>query len=52
MSWETFLHDLRPEILIRLSLALLAGFVIGAERESHGRAAARINVSSTVSSGA
>lgn len=39
MSWETLLHDLRPEILIRLGLALLAGLVIGIERESHGRAA-------------
>ena len=39
MSWETLLHDLRPEILMRLGLALLAGLVIGAERESHGRAA-------------
>ncbi len=39
MSWETVLHDLRPEILVRLALSLLAGFLIGAERESHGRAA-------------
>ncbi len=39
MNWETLLHDLRPEILIRLALALTAGFFIGAERESHGRAA-------------
>ncbi len=39
MFWETFIHDLRPEILIRLALSLIAGFVIGAERESHGRAA-------------
>ena len=39
MSWETFFHDLRPEILLRLGLSLVAGFFIGAERESHGRAA-------------
>ena len=39
MSWETILHDLRPEILLRLGLSLAAGFFIGAERESHGRAA-------------
>lgn len=39
MSWETLLNDLRPEILLRLGLSLLAGFLIGAERESHGRAA-------------
>ena len=39
MSWQTFLHDLRPEILLRLGLSLVAGFFIGAERESHGRAA-------------
>lgn len=39
MSWEALLNDLRPEILLRLGLSLLAGFFIGAERESHGRAA-------------
>ena len=39
MSWEALLNDLRPEILLRLWLSLLAGFLIGAERESHGRAA-------------
>jgi putative Mg2+ transporter-C (MgtC) family protein len=39
MSWQTLLHDLRPEILLRLGLALLAGLVVGIERESHGRAA-------------
>lgn len=39
MTWEILLHDLRPEILIRLGLALVAGFFIGAEREAHGRAA-------------
>ena len=39
MIWETILHDLRPEILLRLGLTLVAGFFIGAERESHGRAA-------------
>lgn len=39
MIWELFAHDLRPDILLRLGLSLLAGFLIGAERESHGRAA-------------
>lgn len=39
MNWELFAHDLRPDILIRVGLSLLAGFLIGAERESHGRAA-------------
>jgi putative Mg2+ transporter-C (MgtC) family protein len=39
MFWETLAHDLRFEILIRLGLSLIAGLVIGIERESHGRAA-------------
>lgn len=39
MLWETIAHDLRFEILLRLGLSLVAGFIIGAERESHGRAA-------------
>jgi putative Mg2+ transporter-C (MgtC) family protein len=39
MFWETFLHDLRPEILFRLGLSMIAGFIIGLEREAHGRAA-------------
>lgn len=39
MNWELFTHDLRPDILIRIGLSVLAGFLIGAERESHGRAA-------------
>lgn len=39
MNWNTFFGDLDLEILIRLGLALVAGFFIGAERESHGRAA-------------
>lgn len=39
MTWDTFTGDLNPEILLRLGLSLVAGFFIGAERESHGRAA-------------
>ena len=39
MNWELFAHDLRPDILLRVGLTLIAGFLIGAERESHGRAA-------------
>jgi len=39
MDWNTFAGDLDAEILVRLGLALLAGLVIGIERESHGRAA-------------
>ncbi|MFT4175648.1 MAG: MgtC/SapB family protein [Luteolibacter sp.] len=39
MNWQTILYDLRLEILVRLGLALVAGFFIGRERESRGRAA-------------
>jgi len=39
MNLQTFIQDLSPEILLRLGLAMVAGFVIGMERESHGRAA-------------
>lgn len=39
MNWQLFLNDLNPEILLRLGLSLVAGFFIGMERESHGRAA-------------
>jgi putative Mg2+ transporter-C (MgtC) family protein len=39
MDWNVFFDDLSPEILLRLGLSLLAGFLIGMERESHGRAA-------------
>lgn len=39
MNWQTLINELRPEILLRLALALVAGFLIGRERESHGRAA-------------
>lgn len=39
MDLNTFIGDLDPEILLRLGLSLVAGFFIGMERESHGRAA-------------
>jgi putative Mg2+ transporter-C (MgtC) family protein len=39
MTWLDLTHDLRPEILVRVGLSCLAGFLIGAEREAHGRAA-------------
>lgn len=37
--WDSLATDLRPEILVRLGLTLLAGFILGIERERHGRAA-------------
>lgn len=37
--WDMLANDLRPEIFLRLALTLLAGFVLGVERERHGRAA-------------
>lgn len=39
MNWQLLIDDLRPDIFLRLALSLVAGFFIGAERESHGRAA-------------
>lgn len=33
------LIDMRPEILLRIGLTLVAGFILGIERERHGRAA-------------
>ena len=33
------LIDMRPEILLRIGLTLAAGFILGIERERHGRAA-------------
>jgi putative Mg2+ transporter-C (MgtC) family protein len=37
--WDALRVDLRSEILIRVGLAALAGFILGFERERHGRAA-------------
>jgi putative Mg2+ transporter-C (MgtC) family protein len=37
--WDELRTDLRSEILIRVGLATLAGFILGYERERHGRAA-------------
>ena len=37
--WEALRADLRPEILIRVGLSILAGLLLGFERERHGRAA-------------
>ncbi len=37
--WEALRADLRSEILIRVGLSALAGFILGFERERHGRAA-------------
>jgi putative Mg2+ transporter-C (MgtC) family protein len=39
MTWESIATDVRPEILLRIALTTLAGFVLGVERERHGRAA-------------
>jgi len=37
--WTALATEVRPEILVRLALTVLAGFVLGVERERHGRAA-------------
>ncbi|NQU44138.1 MgtC/SapB family protein, partial [bacterium] len=37
--WQASVVDLRPEYLVRIGLSLFAGFVLGVERERHGRAA-------------
>jgi putative Mg2+ transporter-C (MgtC) family protein len=37
--WTLVVDDLPAEILVRIALALLAGLVLGLERERHGRAA-------------
>lgn len=39
MTWESIATDLRPELLLRIALTALAGFILGVERERHGRAA-------------
>ncbi len=39
MTWESIATDVHPEILLRLALTALAGFILGVERERHGRAA-------------
>jgi putative Mg2+ transporter-C (MgtC) family protein len=39
MSWQTILHEIRPEILLRLAISMIVGLVLGIEREIHGRAA-------------
>ena len=39
MDPQIFYHDLDPEVWLRLGGALVAGFLLGMERESHGRAA-------------
>ncbi len=37
--WDALRADLRSEILIRVGLSAVAGFILGFERERHGRAA-------------
>jgi putative Mg2+ transporter-C (MgtC) family protein len=37
--WDALRADLRAEILVRVGLSALAGFILGFERERHGRAA-------------
>ncbi|MCE9618629.1 MAG: MgtC/SapB family protein [Planctomycetes bacterium] len=39
MIWNEIAVDLRPDILLRIGLTLAAGFILGIERERHGRAA-------------
>lgn len=39
LGLETLLLDVRPEILLRVLLTLIAGSILGIERERHGRAA-------------
>src|SRR5829696_3676244 len=39
LMWESIATDLRPAILVRVALTLIAGCILGAERERHGRAA-------------
>jgi len=37
--WEHLATELRPEILLRVALTVIAGLILGVERERHGRAA-------------
>jgi putative Mg2+ transporter-C (MgtC) family protein len=37
--WNYLVSDLQPEVLVRVALTLLTGFILGFERERHGRAA-------------